>query len=147
MRTGGGMREGTMLSGEFVLHHPCGLRIARGMDEKQAASLCGSAPEEMGNGFVWRHLPQAPVDAGVLAAGLCFYRGDLVTVSLRVGNAKPDTDDWKSWTEAEERECVRRTGKWLRGLGYKPGNYRWCEICLGYDPRSGSGSAVVRFHQ
>ncbi|WAC17763.1 hypothetical protein OVA24_10965 [Luteolibacter sp. SL250] len=130
-----------------MLHHPCGLRIARGMEEKQAVLLCGSTEEEMGNGFVWRHLPQAPVEGGLLAAGLCFYQGDLVTVSLRVGDAGSGSVGWENWTEAEERECVRRTGKWLRGLGYKPGNHRWCEISLGYDPGSGSGGAVVRFHQ
>lgn len=116
------------------------------MDEKQVARVCRSAPEEMGNGFVWRHLPLTPVDGGVLAAGLCFYRGDLVTMSLRVGDAGSGADGWESWTEAEERECVRRTGKWLRTLGCKPGNYRWCEISLSYDSRSGSGGAMVRFH-
>jgi len=116
------------------------------MAESEAALRSASAPREMGNGFVWYHLPEAPVDGGILATGLCFCQGVLVTVNLRVA-AGDEIHGWDQWDETEERACVRRTGRWLRSLGCKPGNYRWCEILLGYDSRSGSGGAVVRFHQ
>ncbi|RYD85879.1 MAG: hypothetical protein EOP84_00945 [Verrucomicrobiaceae bacterium] len=141
------MRDGIMLDGDFRVLHPCGLRIDRGLDEKEVARAYGSAPEEMGNGFVWYHFPPAAVEGGVLAAGLCFHGNVLVTVGLRVAEAGTPGDGWDRWSAAEERECVRRTGKWLRSLGYKPGNYRWCEIRLGYDSRTGSGGAVVSLHQ
>lgn len=135
-----------MLSGDFAFMHPCGLWIARSLGEKDAAAYLRSNPQREGNGFTMHFLPLGTVEQGVLTANLCFYLGALVAVSLRV-SAEMAGHLQDSSCAVEERECVRLTGKWLRGMGYKPGHYRWCEILLGYDSFHVSGSATVRFHQ
>ena len=132
---------------DFMFEHPCGLAITRELAETAVTAVTGGTPGEMGNGFVWHHLPVAPVEGGVLGMGLCFYHGTLVTVNARVGDPTVVEDGWDDWSEAEERACVKRTEKWLRTLGYRPGNQRWCEIWVGYDARGGSGGAVIRFHE
>lgn len=132
---------------DFVFDHPCGLTIGRNLAEDAVASLAGGTRGETGNGFAWYHLPEALVEGGVLAMGLCFFDGTLITMHVRVGDpAVTGEHGWENWSEAEERACVKRTEKWLRSLGYAPGNRRWCEIFTGYDARGGSGGGVIRFH-
>ena len=135
-----------MKRSDFLYEHPCGLRIGRALREDEVAALCGGETRDMGNGFVWRPLPVAEVEGGVLVMSLCFYRGTLVTANVRVGDPAAVGQGWENWSEAEERACVKRTEKWLRTLGYRPGNYRWCEIFTGYDAKGGSGGGVIRFH-
>ena len=132
---------------DFSFDHPCGLRIERKLAEETVASVAGAVRGETGNGFAWYHLPVAPVEGGVLAMGLCYFDGTLVTMHVRVGDPAVVADGWDGWSETEEKACVRRTEKWLRTLHYRPGNYRWCEIFTGYDANGGSGGGVIRYHE
>ena len=131
---------------DFSLRHPCGLHITRDLPESEVTAVRGARVDQMGNGFAWHHLPVSPIGGGELGAALCYHLGKLVSISVRVGDSSIAECGWEDWSQANERACVKRTEKWLRALGYRPGNQRWYEIRVGYDIGSGSGGGVIRYH-
>jgi hypothetical protein len=129
---------------EFVLEHPCGLRIEKGLLESDASAVDGVVVRNMKTGYVWYDLPETRIAGKPVVVGLCFFKRTLDSVVFAI----PDPlygASWDDWSESKERARAEATRNWLRSLGYPVGEYRWGIVYAEYDPRSGGGSGGVRF--
>lgn len=131
---------------EFAFDHPSGLRICRDLQELEVASLAGVNRRDMGTGYVWYSMPVATSESGDLQVAMCFHLGILDSVSFAVNDTGEDRRG-SEWSEETERSQAKRTQKWLKAQGYAAGRYSWGEVWACYDPKSGSGSAGIRYKQ
>ena len=130
---------------EFAFDYSSGLRISRDLLELDVASLPGVSPRDMKTGYVWYSIPIETSEHNEIQVDLCFHSGALDSISLDAKDAGIGRS-LSDWSEDKERTRAKRTQDWLTALGYAPGRYSWGDIWAGYDPKSGSGSAVIRYN-
>jgi hypothetical protein len=99
----------------------------------------------MGTGYVWYSIPILTSDACNILISLCFRMGRLD--SLTIAASDPSVGSrWDDWSEERERKSADRSEAWLTALGYPTGTYSWGTVWADYDPKSGSGSAGIRYN-
>jgi len=129
---------------EFVLEHPCGLRIERTLLESEASAIDGVTVRDMKTGYVWYDLPEAEIAGSPILVALCFFERSLNRVTFSVSDEVYGTS-WSDWSESKERARTEATRKWLDSLGYPVGKYRWGSVYAEFDPRGGGGGGGVVF--
>jgi hypothetical protein len=131
----------------FQLRYTERLTIARGLDEEALRSalpeLQGSRAD-MRTGWVWYTLPVFASLGTLLGVSLGFNRGVLETISLADCSSEFGTS-WEEWSKEKQSARAASISAWLTRHGYPPGSYSWGDVWVGYDAKSGSGSARVRF--
>jgi hypothetical protein len=130
---------------EFVLNHPCGLRIQKGLQQVEVRTVGAVRIRDMGNGYLWYDLPSADIAGQVVAISACFFKGDLVSLSFAVMNDELYGSSWADWSEPKERARAEATRRWLADVGYAVGKYAWGIVHTGTDPKTGDGGGGVRF--
>lgn len=130
---------------EFVLRHPCGVRICRSLRVTELDGAGVENHDELGNGGVRIRLTPVVVDGARLAMSMVFLDGVLKSLELCLLDAERYGASWEDWREEKERKRARDTAQWLKGIGYPAGRYHWGEIRAGYDEKAASGGAIVRF--
>ena len=129
---------------EFVLVHPCGLRIEKGLLESDASAVDGVIVRDMKTGYVWYDLPETCIAGKQIVVGLCFFQRALHSIVFAVSDPIYGTT-WDDWSESKERARAEATRTWLESVGYSVGKYRWGVVYAEFDPRGGGGGAGVRF--
>jgi len=99
----------------------------------------------MGNGWVWVRLPVFAEGDVIVDISLGFHRGRLEQIALTDAHAQYGTN-WNDASEKQERLRAVSIGNWLAAKGFPASRYAWGSVEAGYDAKSCSGSASVRFH-
>ena len=137
------------MSVEFELVYAGGLRIHRGLTERELRAFEGSLDlkrRDAGTGWTWYGLPDVREDRFSLSVQVTVFEGQVRSVHLGLIRAGEEPDAfWDDWSEARERRRAEDVARWLRGRGCPPGAYPWGEVWAGFDPRSGFGSGGVNF--
>lgn len=134
-----------MKSQEFSFDHPCGIRICRGLDEAEVASLHGVSKQDMGTGCALYSLPHFKSGSGKIAMSLSFSDGDLNSIHLGVYGSDMSTS-WSDWSEEKELLVAEQTAEWFAEQGYQTGLFQWGEIWVGRDPKTGDGGGGIRYN-
>ena len=130
---------------EFTLSHPSGLRIQKGLRESDVRATPGIRMRDMRNGYVWYYLPSAEIAGQSVAIGICFFKGQLNSLTVEVVGGAFGGDPWKDWSLEKEQARVEATRRWLADVGYPVGTYRWGVVHAELDPKSGGGGGMIRF--
>ena len=134
---------------EFKFQYPNGPLIDRHLSEFCLNSTdypLAIVRHEMNTGWVWYQLPAFNDHSIQIVISLAFYNDVLSQISLAHVDELIYGSSWSSWSENKELLRVQTTKKWLENKGYSLGKYAWGEIWANYDPKSGSGSAGIRFN-
>jgi hypothetical protein len=130
---------------EFVLSHPCGLRIQKGLQEAEVRAVDGVRAEDMGTGYIWYDLPEAEIAGQRVVMRLCFFQFKLESLSVAVASRELYGSSWADSSEEKEKARAKATQRWLADVGYAVGTYPWGIVYAGFDARTGGGSGGVRF--
>jgi hypothetical protein len=130
---------------EFYLDLLNGIVICPELAESQVSSLLGVHKIDMKNGHIWYTLPIVEINGESVIFNLCFLNSKIQSLTISVTNPNIYGNSWNDFGETKEMERAKDTEKWLSSIGYHVGKYSWGEVWVGYDPKSGSGHAVVRY--
>ncbi|NRB75733.1 MAG: hypothetical protein HRU46_15340 [Verrucomicrobiales bacterium] len=130
---------------DFILHHPSGIEISSLLQPAEVARFDGASEDDMGNGVIWYSLPVSEIEGEDVTIRLCFAGNRLHMISLGLADENKYGSGWNDWSEAKERTRAAHTERWLRGMGYTPGQYDWGEVWVGYDEKGASGGAGISF--
>jgi len=115
------------------------------MAESDASSLVGVRRRDMRNGYVWYDLSEGAIEGEAIGMSLCFFRGQLASISVAVVDARFGAP-WTDWSEQKEQARTVATREWLERLGYPPGSYSWGEVWAEYDSKGAFGGGGVRYN-
>lgn len=90
-------------------------------------------------------IPPFTCEGRLIACTAYFTFEKLIQLGLAVAESRYG-ESWKDATEEKERLRAEDTEKWLRGLGYPPGDYPWGSVWVGFDLKGFSGGAVISYH-
>ncbi len=130
---------------EFIIDHPCGIKISRDLKESAIVSIKNVSKNHMNTGYIWYTLPISKVLGSDVAFSLCFLNGILHSVVFSLINPDLYSSSWDEWSEEKQQLCANHTEEWLSSNGYKVGSYSWGEIWSSYDKKSASGGCGVRY--
>ena len=130
---------------EFSLEHPIGLNISRRLTRSLLVNFPQVKHQDMRTGYHWYTFPGTNIFGATVIVGLSFYDLRLESVSFALWKPEWYGRDWGDWSEEKERLCSKHTEEWLQMICYPIGKYDWGEVWAGYDPRSGSGGAGLRY--
>jgi hypothetical protein len=131
----------------FELSHPSGVSIVKGLTSSQllaAIPEVASSKSDMGTGWVWYRLPPFYDGEVVVVVSLAFNNDNLEVINLADTHARFGKS-WADWSEEKARLRAISIGAWLNSKGFTARTYPWGSVWVGYDAKSASGSAVVRF--
>lgn len=131
--------------GAFALAHPCGLVIRTGLRESEVSAIRGALRRDMKTGYVWYVLPEAEIAGQMIAMSICFFRGELHSLSVAVVDERLYGKSWGDWSAEKERARADATGRWLADVGYAAGTYEWGVVWAETDIKTGDGGGGVRF--
>lgn len=130
---------------KFEIKLPNGIIISSKLLETEVAIIDDVRKNDMGNGYVLYCMPPVELNNEKIVFNLCFYNGALNSLNMSIYNPDLYGHGWNDFSEEKERACAKETENWLAINGYKTGKYSWGEIWAGYDAKSGSGHAGVRY--
>jgi hypothetical protein len=130
---------------EFLLNHPCGLRVQATLDAADAKAVDGVEIRDLANGYVWYRLPEAQIAGQLVAMSLCFFKGSLEWLLVAVVDRGLYGASWSDWSAQKEKARAQATAEWLEAIGYCLGTYTWGVVYAEIDPKTGDGYGGIRF--
>lgn len=130
----------------FKIFHPLGFDIGPNLNSKELSFFEDIKVRNMNTGWIWYDLPVKEIQNKNVIISLGFNNEKLEMIDLALDDAKLyGGPNWSDYDERKEKLRAKDTEIWLKSIGYNIGKYFWGEIWADYDPRSGSGSAGIRF--
>ena len=130
---------------EFKLDLQNGITLSSDLSESEIAKMADINERNLGNGYVWYALSPIEIGGEAIIFSLCFFQSKIQVLNISVANPDKYGSSWNDFSEAKEKLRAKDTEEWLFNIGYKVGKFSWGEIWAGYDPKAGSGHAVIRY--
>jgi len=129
----------------FQLKLTDGFMINSELIESHVSNLSGISQRNMGNGYVWYTLPPSEIATETVTVDICFFQSNLESLKVSIFNPDKYGHGWDDYSEHKQRLRAEDTKLWLKRLGYDVGKHQWGDIWAGYDLKSGSSFAVIRY--
>ena len=130
---------------EFKLEIPSRVTLSSVLREEDVSTLPDIVRDDLNNGYVWYTFPAVEINKEKIIFSLCFFKKKIQSIDLSISNPELYGGSWNDFSEEKEKARAKAIEQWLSNIGYKTGKYSWGEVWAGYNSKSGSGLAVIRY--